>query len=112
MPIQQWSEKIWVVQLVEEPLLSEELSALYDRAKASKAMPDIVIDLSSIKLMSSSNLAQMLRMRKLSVDRESRMRLAAPRDGVWAAILTTGLDKVFEFSQDVPSALAALQMQG
>lgn len=111
MPIQQWSERIWVVQLVEEPLLSEELATLHAQAAHAASMPDIVMDLSSIRMITSSNLAQILRMRKLAVDRESRLRLAAPRDAVWAVILTTGLDKVFEFSQDVPSALAVLQMK-
>ena len=29
---------------------------------------------------------------------------------VWGAFLITGLDKVFEFSDNVPTALATLQM--
>jgi anti-anti-sigma regulatory factor len=30
---------------------------------------------------------------------------------IWSALLITGLDKIFEFSENVPTALATLQME-
>ena len=39
-----------------------------------------------------------------------RMVMAQPNDIIWAVFMTTGLDKVFEFTPDVPTALAKLQM--
>ncbi len=111
MPIQRWSEKIWVAQLNDEPGLSEDLRGLYDQLVSSDPTPHVVIDLSGVRMVNSSNLAQLLRVRKLAIDREITLRVAAPSNSVWAAMLTTGLDKVFEYAEDVPSALAAIQMK-
>jgi anti-anti-sigma factor len=110
MPIQEWSERIWVVQLGDEPMLSDDLRGLKDRVEQAKQAPDMVLDLSGLALVNSSNLSQLLRLRKLAADRDVKLRLAGPPNSVWAVFLTTGLDKVFEFVTDVPSALAGLQM--
>lgn len=112
MAIQKWSEKIWVAQLGEEPALSEELDALLDESRQQSSPPHLVLDLSQVGMINSSNLAAMLRLRKQSIERDVKLRLAAPNNSVWAVFLTTGLDKVFEFRQDTASALADLQMSG
>lgn len=111
MPIQRWSEKIWVVQLADEPALSEDLHNVHAQAANTQPAPHLVLDMSAVHMVNSSNLAQLLRVRKLAIDRDTRLRLAAPTDPVWAVFLTTGLDKVFEFAQDVPNALASIQIQ-
>ena len=111
MPIQRWSEKIWVVQLADEPALSEELHNVRTQAAKTEPSPDLVLDMSAVHIVNSSNLAQLLRVRKLAIDSDTRLRLAAPTDPVWAVFLTTGLDKVFEFAQDVPTALASIQIE-
>lgn len=111
MPIQQWSDRIWVVQLADEPALSEELYNVRVQAEQADPMPHLVLDLSPVEVVNSSNLAELLRIRKMTIDREAQMRLAAPTDAVWAVMLTTGLDKVFQFAEGVPSALAAIQMR-
>jgi anti-anti-sigma regulatory factor len=51
-----------------------------------------------------------LRLRKAITDRKAQLRLTAPGDPVWAVFLTTGLDKVFQFSHDTTTALAELQI--
>ena len=112
MPIQQWSERIWVAQLGDEPTFTEDLMSLRDAATNNDRAPDIVLDLSGIVHINSSQITQLLRLRKAAVDCQTRLRLAAPTDAVWAVILTTGLDKVFDFSPDVSTALADLQLQG
>ena len=38
------------------------------------------------------------------------MKLCALSTGIWGVLLVTGLDKVFEFCDDVPSGLASLQL--
>lgn len=111
MPIQRWSDDIWVGQLTEEPGFSEDMRNLHDQLERCDPTPNVVIDLSGVRMVNSSNLAQLLRVRKLAIDREIHLRLAGPNDAIWAALLTTGLDKVFEFAEDVPSALAAIQMK-
>lgn len=111
MPIQHWSDRIWVVSLGDEPALSEDLNAVKDEANRVKPRPDIVIDMSALSHINSSNLSQLLRLRKASADSGTRLRLAGVPDTLWVVFLTTGLDKVFEFAEDVPSALAGLQIE-
>lgn len=110
MPIQEWSDQIWVAQLGNEPALSEDLLNLKDRAEQTQPTPDMVVDLSGVSQVNSSNLSQLLRLRKLAIDRAAKLRLAGPPDSIWAIFLTTGLDQLFEFAADVPTALAGLQI--
>ncbi len=111
MPVEEWSDKIWLVQLDEEPALSEDLMQVKDKAHAATNMPDIVLDFAAVNHMNSSNLSQLLRLRKEAIDRDSKLRIAGLTDALWAVFLTTGLDKVFEFAQNVPLALAGLQIE-
>jgi anti-anti-sigma factor len=83
---------------------------LADQALGPDRMPHLVLDLSSVVRVCSSNLSALLRLRKALIDRQSQLRLTAPPDPIWALFLTTGLDKVFHFSHDTTTALAELQM--
>ncbi len=111
MPIDKWSDRIWVVNLQDDPVFTEDMEFLADQAVSPDPMPDLILDLSGIDHLGSSNLSAMLRLRKSVIDRQTRLRLTAPPDPVWAVLLTTGLDKVFEFSHDTPTALAELQIR-
>lgn len=110
MSIQKWSERIWVVRLNDDPAFTEDLDHLADQVLAPDRMPHLVLDFSSVDHLCSSNLSALLRLRKAVLDRNSQLRLTAPGDPVWAVFLTTGLDKVFQFSHDTPTALAELQI--
>lgn len=110
MPIQRWSNNIWVVQLANEPALSEDLLGVKDQAERHEPVPHLVLDLSAVSHLNSSNLSQLLRLRKLAVDSGTRLRLVGPSDSVWAVFLATGLDKIFEYTRDVSTALADLQI--
>jgi len=111
MPVQQWSDRIWITQLGDEPGLSEDLQAAFDQAHRANPTPHMIVDLSSVAHVNSSNLSQLLRLRKLAIDSDAKLRLAGPNDTVWAVFLATGLDKVFEFRPDVTHALADLQIK-
>lgn len=111
MSIQKWSEQIWVTQLADEPAFSDDMASLRDETAKTEQMPDLVLNLSDVGHVSSSQLAQLLRLRKIVVDHGTRLRLAGPPDSAWAVFLATGLDKVFDFSENVSTALAELQMQ-
>ena len=111
MAIERWSDAIWLASLGDEPGFSDDLQTLMQQLQRSDDQnPDVVISLNAVGRINSSNLSQLLRLRKLMIDRQGRLRLAAIPDGIWAVFITTGLDKVFHFSEDVPSALASLQM--
>ena len=84
--------------------------SLRERVGQADPTPDMVLDFSEVNHLNSSNLSQLLRVRKLAVDRGVRLLLVAPPDSVWAVFLTTGLDKLFEFVVDVSTALAGLQV--
>lgn len=110
MPIQEWSSGIWLVQLCDDPNFAEELDTLHDRLRRTDDMPHVVVDLANVQHLNSSNLSQLLRLRKSAVDGEAELRIASPCDAVWAVFMATGLDKVFEFTTDTTTALAELQI--
>lgn len=111
MPVQKWSDRIWVVQLSGDPGFTEDLDDLRSRVPATQPVPDLVLDLSAVEHLNSSNLSHLLRLRKTVIDAGTRMRVAAPNNRVWALFLSTGLDKVFEFNEDTTMALADLQIE-
>jgi len=111
MSIERWSHRLWVAHPGPEPNLSDDLGALQQEMSEADPVPDLVLSLEAIDHINSSHLARLLRLRKLSVEHEALLRLAGPRDPVWAVFLTTGLDKLFEFDPDVPTALADLQVR-
>jgi anti-anti-sigma factor len=92
MPTQRWSDRIWLVTLSEEPALSEDLTQVRDDAARAEPPPDVVVDFTGIDHINSSNLSQLLRLRKHAVDRDAKLRLTGLSDAVWAVFLTTGLD--------------------
>ena len=112
MSIQKWSEKIWVVRLNDDPAFAEDMDQLAEYALSPDRFPHIVLDFSAVGIICSSNLSALLRLRKSANDREAQLRLTTVSDSVWGVFLTTGLDKVFYFTQDTPTALAELQMKG
>lgn len=110
MSIQKWSEQIWIVRLNDDPAFAEDMDHLAEQALGPDRMPHLVLDFSAVQLVCSSNLSALLRLRKSAIDRESQLRLSSPTDAVWAVFLTTGLDKVFQFTHDTTTALADLQL--
>ncbi len=110
MPVQRWSERIWVAQVARDPAFTEELDSLLVAMSGRSPAPSVVVDLSGVEYVNSANLAQLLKLRKQLVDAESQLRIAAPPNQVWAVFLATGLDKVFHFAESTSTALAELQM--
>ena len=108
MPIQEWSDRILVVELEDDPQFSDDIAALMRRL--NHAAMDVVICLAGIKHVNSSNLTQLLRVRTKAVRSERKLRLCGVGDEIWGVMLVTGLDKLFDFSPDVTTGLAALQL--
>ena len=110
----EWSEDIVICDLNDEPELSEELQDLIvglQQQGGDKKIPNVVLNLAGITYLNSSNLAQLLRLRKLLIEQGGRMKLAAVADPVWSIMLLTGLDKVFQFAPDKATAIASLQLE-
>ena len=108
-----WSDRIIVSELSDEPALSEELTAMEDRiggAPPGEAL-SLVLNFANVTYVNSSNLAQLLKLRKMLADAGGKLRVCSVTNEVWSVLLVTGLDKVFHFAPDPMTALVGLQME-
>jgi anti-anti-sigma factor len=108
MPIESWSEQIVLVNLPPEPDFTEEMQGLVEYLEEKPA--DVVLNFDGVEGLNSSNIAHLLRARQQLVQLDRRLMLTGINDRVWSVLSVTGLDQVFEFAEDVGTALAALQM--
>ncbi len=108
MPVEKWSERVAVVHLADDPQFSDDLEGVED-ALAQGPM-DAVLDFGAVHYVNSSNIARLLKLRKKIGSTDSRLVLCNISTQVWGAFLITGLDKLFELSDNVPTALATLQI--
>jgi len=112
MPLQEWSETTLIAEMNDEPLFSEDFEALTARLEETgDATPDVIVNLKDVTRLNSSNLAQLLRLRKMILSRRRRLRICSVQDIVWSVFLMTGLEKLFEFTDDVSTSLASLQIE-
>ena len=111
MAIEDWSDRVIIAHLANEPQFSDDLQTITARMSAHPQQPrDVVLDFAGLRFISSSQIAQLLKLRKDLAAAGTRMVLCAVDAQVWGSFLTTGLDKIFEFSDAVPTALATLQL--
>lgn len=106
----EWSDNILLAQLADEPALSEELGLIGDQLADAAEKPHAVLDFRGVSYVNSSNIAQMLRLRKILGEAGRQLRICGVSDEVWSVLLVTGLDKVFHFAPDTMTALASLQL--
>jgi ABC-type transporter Mla MlaB component len=116
----QWSEGILLAELGDEPELSEELSALFERIKAGAGgggggaggrASHLVLNFTAVSYLNSSHIAALLRLRKRLIEQRRQLVLCALNEEVLSVFLLTGLDKVFQFEQNTMTALARVQLQ-
>jgi anti-anti-sigma factor len=113
MPLNDWSDTIVIAELSDEPAFSDDMDTLLrrlDEAKTPGDVPDVILNLQGVKYLNSSNIAQLLRLRKKLALTGRRLRICSVHNAVWSILLTTGLDSVFSFTEDVSTSLASLQM--
>ncbi len=108
MPIERWSDQVSVVHLGDDPQFSDDVSAL-DSLQFKKG-DAVVLDFSAVHFVNSSNLAALLKLRKALAQAEGRLMLCGVSTQVWGTFLATGLDRIFQFSDSVPLALATIQI--
>jgi len=110
MAVQQWSETVILGELNDDPQFTDDLSAIIEQC-THDTRQDVLLNLSGATYLNSSNIAQLLKLRKLvTITNQHRLKLAGVNTHVWGVFLVTGLDRIFDFVDDVPSGLAALQM--
>ncbi len=108
MAIQKWSDNITVVELADDPQFSDDLDGLIeifdDKAR------DVALNFAAVGFVNSSNISLLLRLRKHVLAGRKRLILCSVNAQVWGVFQVTGLDKIFEFTNDISTALAALQL--
>ncbi len=107
-----WSEDIVVVDLADEPALSDELTDMAKRIETGQAkrVPHVVLNFSSVTYVNSSNLAQLLRLNRAVEAMGRVMKLCSINEEIMSVLMTTGLDKIFHSAPDPMTALAGIQL--
>ena len=111
MPINEWSDNILIAEMNDEPSFSEDVEALERRIDRMPGA-DIIINMQGVTYLNSSNIAQLLRLRKKLASNDARLRICSINDAAWSVMMTAGLDQLFEFTDDVTTSLASLQIDG
>ena len=107
-----WSSQIVIASLEDEPALSDELGLLSERLANtdSASMPAVILNFADVTYLNSSNIAQMLRVRRRLQECGQALRLCSITDHVWSIMMLTGLDNVFECAPDPATAIASIQL--
>jgi anti-anti-sigma factor len=111
MGIQNWSEEIILVDLPQEPEMGDELKTVTETVR-DRGDSDVVIDFSSVDIITSSSISKLLKLRKLLGDCGHRLVFCSVAAATRGIFTVTGLDGIFEFADDKFVALAGLQMVG
>ena len=108
MGIQDWSDNVVLVELHAEPGTNEQLEEVMRHVR-DRGNCDVVMDFSSVTILTSTSLAVLLRLRKLLGDCGQRLLLCSVGCGTKGIISVTGLDGVFEIVDDRFDALATVE---
>ncbi len=85
MAIKDWSDNIILGDLQDDPQFSDDLNALSDLVQRRNQV-DVVLDFSGVTYLNSSNIAKLLKLRKLLVHspKPGKLKLCAINTSVWA----------------------------
>ncbi len=109
MSIENWSDSVLKVELQDDPGFSDDLNAVMDQLAAGPEV-DVVVSFAGVSYLNSSNIAKLLKLRKKTITNHRRLILCGIDTSVWGLFLVTGLDKVFDFADNVANALANVQI--
>lgn len=110
VPIENWSDNILMVDLQDDPSLTDDLTALIEKIDEKKGV-DVVLNFTGVDFLNSSNIAKLLKLRKIINNHQRKLVLCGINTNVWGLFMVTGLDKVFEFTESVATGLASVQIE-
>ena len=110
MAIQEWSEEITLCELGDDPQFSDEMDGMLEKFDSKPT--EVALNFAAVGFINSSNISQLLRLRKHTLAGQRRLILCNVNTQVWGVFQVTGLDKLFEFTNDISTALASLQLGG
>jgi len=108
-----WSDNIVIANLADEPALSDELSMICERIEEvgeGDPVPHAVLEFHEVSYVNSSDIAQLLRLRKNLEAHDRQLVLCGVTDEVMSVLVVTGLNKVFMFAADLLTAIASIQI--
>ncbi len=124
-----WSDNISMCDLSDEPSLSEDLIALIGDQAASfnaddggraqtavlvakEAEPSvhIVLNMSDVTYINSSNISQLIQLRKVQSRAGRMLVLCCLQEDVFDVLRVTGVDRLFRIVPDPLTALTAIQL--
>lgn len=105
-----WSDHILIANLADEPALSDELTTIAESLEKAETPPSVVLDFAQVSYVNSSNIAQMLKLRRSLQEVNRTLTICSLTDHVWSTLMITGLDKVFTFAPDLATAIAGVQI--
>jgi len=108
MPIEKWSDQVSVVRLSDDPQFTDDLQTLHEQMEQLNV--HAVLDFSGVNYINSSNISRLLRLRQWANQLGLKLILCGVSTRLWGTFLSTGLDKVFEWSDNVTTALATMQI--
>ena len=108
MGIDHSSQGILTIDLVPEPEMGTELETAINLVRQGNDC-DVVVDFSSVDIVTSSSLSKLLKLRKLIGDRGRKLVLCNTATATKGIFSITGLDGVFDFAEDKSGALASFK---
>ena len=109
MTIHNPPENLIVVDLpCRESQIANELKAVNEAVGANPAC-DVIINFAKVEIVTSANLSNLLILRSLLAERGHRLLLCNVSVITKCVFRVAGLDEAFEFAENMPIAVAALQ---
>ncbi len=110
MSIQDWSENIIVVDLADDPQYTDDLDNLM--IEEDLAPHHVVLDFQNVTFINSSNIAQLLRVRKQLHDKQRSLSFCSLSNDLAGVMKVTGLDLLIPIHDSVAMAIAQTQIDG
>ncbi|MEM1011493.1 MAG: STAS domain-containing protein [Planctomycetota bacterium] len=107
MPVD-WSETVCVAHLADDPAFSDELDTLTHALEEDPR--HAVLDMEGVTFLNSSNLAQLVGLRKLLQETDCRVIIASVADELWKTFELSRLDRLFERCESVALSLAKITL--
>ena len=84
MPLQEWSESTLIAEMNDEPSFSDDFDALISRLEsAGNGTPDVIVNMLAVSRLNSSNLSQLLRLRKTLMSCDRLLRICSVDAASW-----------------------------
>lgn len=108
MAIESLQDNLIVVDLPKEPETGDELKKVTELVR-ERGGCDVIIDFSGVDIVVSSSLSGLLELRKLVADCGQRVICCGVATSTKGIFAVTGLEPVFEFTDDKSAALQAIE---